>query len=421
MGKYRPTNIVESLLTYLGIGRLGQNTLLSTVGLGTRAVIQAGYLILLAHWMGAEGYGLFAGSVAAAVLISPLAGWGVSYVLSRRVSRDRSKSRALWATGLWQIALTGALLVALLMLASGFLLHARVSVIAMLLLGLAELIALPAAQLATSACLALDRGGSAAVSMCLVPAGRLVAVGLAALLGIAGSPDHVAVLHFTGSILGLIATLFLIAKIDGWPAWRAKLSLRETTREGTRYAAGALVGTSYQEVDKVLMLQLLGAAIVGPYTAAFRVISVFALPIAALMGAALPRLFAARDIAVSQRTRRALTLAATSYAIVAVVIAILISPLMPTIFGASFSEATHYLLLLAPWPILYALHQSAATTLTGCDRQGARVAVEGLGLVIIITLNLLLLRSMGAAASVLALLVTEAFMAAGCWLLLRRA
>src|SRR3546814_17242400 len=58
------------------IGRLGQNTLLGTGGLAIRALIQAGYLLVLSRWLGASGYGLFAGSVAVAILGAPLAGWG---------------------------------------------------------------------------------------------------------------------------------------------------------------------------------------------------------------------------------------------------------------------------------------------------------------------------------------------------------
>lgn len=46
------------------LGRLGKSTILSSAGLGIRALIQAAYLLLISRWLGAEGYGLFAGIVA---------------------------------------------------------------------------------------------------------------------------------------------------------------------------------------------------------------------------------------------------------------------------------------------------------------------------------------------------------------------
>src|SRR3546814_10749382 len=68
--------------------------------------------------------------------------------------------------------------------------------------------------------------------------------------------------------------IILIARLDGWPDWRARLGWRRASRQGTVYAIGRFVGSSYLEVDKVLMLQILGAVMVGSYTVGFRVLSV---------------------------------------------------------------------------------------------------------------------------------------------------
>lgn len=408
-------NLLDRALTRLRIGRLAQNAVYGSVGLGTRAVIQAAYLILLSRWMGAQGYGLFAGSVAAVMLIAPLSGWGVSYVLSQGVARDRAVSRPLWATALVQIVLTGTLLAVVVIVATAFGMKERISVISMLLVALAELVILPMAQVCTSLCFALDRGIPAAVAICIVPVGRLLMALVFVAMGAAGTPSVVAFSHFGGSIAGIIGSVLLIACIDGWPAWRKRWRLKKTVSRGTAYAVGAMVGTSYMEVDKVLMLELLGAAVVGPYTAAFRVASVFALPISALMGAALPKLFAARGVVQGRSTLKAIALASFGYGLVAMVVAACVSPLMPSIFGADFASASKYLVWLAPWPVLFALHQAAATGLTGFDRQRARVFIESGGLILVVVLNVGLLKNVGAEASVLALLAGEAFMAALCW------
>lgn len=411
---------LERLMARLGIGRLGQNTLLSTAGLSTRAVIQAGYLIVLSRWMGPHGYGLFAGSVAVAIIIALVSGWGVSYVLTQRVARDPASSRALWATAIVQVLLSGVLLIGVLILGSSVALVERVDIRSMLLLGFAELIALPLVQVVTGLCLALDRGATAAVSMCLIPAFRLFTMIVAVAAGVAGTPDHVAFLHFAGSVVGMLIAIYLVNRVDGAPAWPKRLPWRYVTAEGTRYAVGSLVGTSYQEVDKVLLLQILGATVVGTYTAAFRVMSVFVLPVTALMGAALPRLFAIHGTPSGSRMLKTITLAAVCYAAVATVAAALVAPLMPFVFGHAYAISTKYLLMLSPWALVFALHQSAAIGLTASDRQGARVMVESLGLALVIGMNLGLLRTMGVGASVLTLLTAEMFMACGCWLMMRR-
>ena len=402
----------------MGIGRLGKNTFLSTIGLVVRALVQAGYLVVLSRWMGPNGYGLFAGSVAAAILLSPLAGWGISYVLTRDISQDRLKSHSLWATAIIQIVLSGIILIILVTFVSGHFLVARVNSGSMFILGFSELIAVPLAQAATCMCLALDRGLSAAFAMCIIPASRFVAVVTFLSAGFLGSPHNVAALHFFGSIVGAALTVYAVSRIDGAPDWSGRMRLTKATSDGTHYATGALVGSSYQEVDKVLLLQLLGAASVGTYTAAFRVMSVFVLPIAALMGAALPKLFAEQKVEGTHRTLRIVTFSSIGYAMAASLAAAVISPLMPLIFGSGFTASSDYLLMLSPWAIIFALHQSGATGLTAPNRQVTRVVVEAIGLLFVIGMNLLLLKSLGVRAAAMSLLTAEVFMASACWSML---
>lgn len=394
-------------LTRYQPGRLGRNTLLGTAGLGVRAVIQAAYLLIVSRWLGAEGYGLFAGSVALAVLGAPLANWGSSLLLTRCIAQDRSTSRAMWATALVQTGVFGSLLVLAVLAIAALLLQQRLPLAPMLLLALSELILLPAAHAATSQCHALEHGAASAVSMCLVPVGRTLAMLGAIGSGFAGTPAHAALAHFTGSALGLAAAVAVVATIDGWPAWRKRMPLRDATRQGTAYAVSNVAGTSYQDVDKVLMLQLLGAAVVGPYTVAFRVAGIFVLPVSALISATLPRLMAQHGSSDSSRTYRAVMLTALGYGFIAGVAILIFAPGIPHLFGADYRAATNYLMLLAPWPVLYALRQYLAVKLTATHRQRARSVTEVFGLILVIVLNFTLLPHLGGIASVWALLATE--------------
>lgn len=402
-------------------GRLGQNTLLGTAGLGTRAIIQAAYLLIASRWLGAQGYGLFAGSVALVILGAPLANWGSGLLITRYIAQDRGSSRAMWATALVQTGVMGGLLVVIVLGVSALLLRQGLSPTPMLLLAISELLLLPAAHAATSQCFALERGMASAVVMCLVPLGRTLAMlGLIA-MGMAGTPDHAATAHFMGSLLGLVAVVAMVAAVDGLPAWRSRLPLRVALRQGSAYAVSNVAGNSYQEVDKILMLQMLGAAVVGPYTVAFRVASIFLMPVTALIGASLPRLMAhAKSHDERARTYRAMLLSAVGYGLLAAVGILIAAPWVARVFGSDYALATHYLALLALWPALFALRHCLAAHLTASHRQAVRSGVEFVGLSVIVLLNFLLLPRMGAEAAVLALLATEISMAAVMALLIKQ-
>lgn len=406
------------MLARLGIGQLGRNTLFTTSGLVFRAAIQAVYLIVLSRWMGAHNYGLFAGSVAAVMFLAPVAGWGINVTLSRQLAQRRSGLRELWPIALGQIAVSGSLLSMIVLIGAAAVLHERVGFGAMALIACAELIALPVNRAAASAALAIGRGGSSALVVCLIPLGRTIAVCVAAVLVDRGAPGTVAVLHFAGTVTGAFAAHGIMAYLASKSETEVRPSPRAMVREGGGYAAGALLGTSYQQVDKVLMLQLLGASVVGPYTAAFRFVVIFTLPLTALVTATLPKLFGSADDVQGARTLRAVTLAGAAYSLLAVAVLAAGSPFVPMIFGAEYVETARYVLLLAPWPFIFALHQIFATALTGSGRQRLRVAIETSGLILIATLNLALLTWIGPSGAIVALLVSEAFMALMCGLVL---
>ena len=392
------------------LGRLGKNTIAGTVGLSVRAVLQAAYLLILSRWLGAEGYGLFAGSVALMTLCAPVANWGSLLFVTRHIAHDRRRSGAIWATALTQIGVMGGL-VALGMLALSAMLPQRLPLAPMLMLAISELIMLPVTWAATSQCYALERGAASAVAVCLGSVGRVLTVFLVVAGGVAATPTHAAIAHFAGSALAVTAAVVLVARVDGWPQWQSRMRLRESLREGTPYAVSNVAGSGYQEIDKFLMLQSLGAAVVGPYTVAFRVVSIFLMPVTALISASLPRLMARAGSSDGQRTYRAMLLSGVGYGVLAGAVILLVGPWMPRIFGSDYAPATHYLGLLALWPPLFALRHSLATHLTTHHRQATRSCVEMGGLGVVLVLNLLLLPRIGAEAAVLALLGAEVLVA----------
>jgi O-antigen/teichoic acid export membrane protein len=388
-----------------------------TAGLAARAVIQAAYLVLVSRWLGASGYGLFSGCIVVGVLAAPLAGWGMPAIVVREVASDRSHVRGWMARGLQHLLGSGAMLAVVVALIMIWGMHTRLP---MRLLAVSEVILLPTSQMIGSTFLALGQATQAALNYCVVPLVRLLAVVPLLVYGSAADPSRLATIHFGASLFGAMITLYVFAAVNGWPDWRHRPPLRHVARDGTGFALGTFVSAGYPEVDKVLLLQILGASAAGNYTAAYRVMSVLVMPINALLTATLPRLFALREEAPKARMLKHAIVAALGYASLAAIAAAIGAPLMPKVFGAGFGDSTSYLWMLAPWPLVFALHQVLATGLTAYDRQFSRLLIDAGGVVMITTLNLLFAKTFGVTATAMTLLSAEAAMACACWLVMRR-
>jgi O-antigen/teichoic acid export membrane protein len=218
-------------------------------------------------------------------------------------------------------------------------------------------------------------------------------------------------MHVLGTVLGAAAVFLLVRALVGRADWRGIAPSRELASRGHGYALGMLTGTSYTEVDKVLMLQIAGAAMAGLYTAAFRVAAVLVIPVSALTTNALPRMFRAAGSPEWMRVFTAVGLAAAAYAALAMGLALAVAPWLPAVFGADYAPSSALLRILAAWVAMYAVHQVAGAGLTSIGRQGTRVAIEACGLGAIVVLNLALLPRLGATGAAWSLLAAESAIA----------
>jgi O-antigen/teichoic acid export membrane protein len=397
------------------LGRLGRIASYTTIGLGARAVVQAVYLVVLSRWLGPTDYGLFSGSLVAATLLAPLSGWGMIYILSREAARDRAAARMWLLIALLRTLTSGAALAAIVVAAS-YGLALRIDSASMVMLAVSELVVLPGAQVTGRAFVVLDQALNAALSICVVPAFRVVAVFACIALGVAATPASVATAHCIGSIVGLLVVLAQFAAANGIPGPYVESAARGLFREGTAFALGAFVMIAYPELDKVLVLQLTGPADAADYTVAFRLVSVLVLPVTALVNAALPSLFAA-GAADRQSKLTHVAASAASFGVLAALLCLLVAPAVPLVFGAAYAPATTLLRLLAPWPLVYALHQCAALALTSGGLQKWRVLIEAAGIVLIVVLDVNVLPTFGVQTAALVLIGVEILMAFACWCL----
>lgn len=413
---------LQPVARFMKLGVFGRNTVFSTLGLLLRSTIQAVYLIMLSRWMGVSDYGLFSGYVAIALVLSPLSGWGIMVLVTRQLSKERARGREILAAALLQVFLTGGLLLGLFWLIADHFMLLQGALSTLFLLAISELVLLPISILLINICLAYEKGGMASVAMCLIPVSRLCSVVAGFLVFNVDSVDGLALFHFLGSLSGALIAIFIAIGIVGRPIWTtAAISLRRNVAEGGKYGVGSLLNSGYLEVDKVLIIQLLSAEALGAYNVAFRVASIFLLPISALLGVFLPRLFVSSSDAVAGKSFKTVFFLSMSYGAVAAAVIAVASFFMKDIFGADFHQSQTIMLLFAGWPLFFAFHQFFGCLLTGRELQRQRLSVEFGGFFIVIMANLALLPHYGVSASIASLYAAEFFMGLGCWVMWRRA
>lgn len=404
------------------LGALGRGAMITSVGLWLRAVLQAVYLILVSRWLGAAGYGLFAGSMAAVVLFAPLAGMGMGYVFTDHLARTPDLAGGLWRR---VVAVGGGCAVAVAAVVAigvAWAMPQRLGNTTLVALAASELIAVPTVSIASTALLAVGRVGLANLVVVLIP---LVRIALVAGVMLAHAAPSLAILvaaHMLGAFLVMPCALRVATHQFTKSSAGAVLPTRMAmVGDGIAYALGGAISAGYPEVDKVLILRILGPGETGVYTAAFRVISVLTMPVVALVTAALPRLFmTSLEGGKREKMLRRVALAGVAYGLVGALLALALAPTIPWIFGADFAAASHYVLLLAAWVPLAAAHQIGATALLTVYSKPARILMEGLGLLSIAALDILLLPRMGLVGAVYGLLAGEVVMTACCWWFFRR-
>src|SRR5579872_7442631 len=86
--------------------RIAGNTGIMAIGTMLRLLLQSGSFIIVARFMGATGFGAFAGVVALVMTASCFSGWGCEMLLIRRVARQPSSFPRAFGSGLAYMAMT---------------------------------------------------------------------------------------------------------------------------------------------------------------------------------------------------------------------------------------------------------------------------------------------------------------------------
>ncbi len=386
-------------------------------GLALRIFTQAGVFITLARVLGASNYGTYAATLALANSVGFLSGLGVQTLIIRNVTRDPENLAEAWRRSLCAIIITAPVLLACYYGIVRALFSDKISIIACLSIGLADIIFTPLNMTAIGAYQGRERMGRASWLL-LVPVlprlgGALCMFPLAAILPSHLSLDAWSILYLISAFLAALYSLRLLSKDFNLSNKPIFSGTTHTLRDGFPFAIGRASDKIYNDIDKTMLARLSSAEAAGIYSAAYQIAILVMVPVYSLFLAAVPRFFRTGKKGVSATLVYALRLLPPmlAYCLMIGFGLFFLSHLITIIIGENYAEAAYALQWLAWLPTISLPRFFLQVILTGGDQQKNAVSILSAGCLFNIILNLWMIPIWSWKGAVAATYVTEIAMA----------
>lgn len=342
----------------------------------SRLPLQAAYFLLVARSLGADGFGIFAGVAAVAAALGPFANLGGGMILLRDASREPGRLRECFGRTLRTLAWSGSAL-AVIAAGAAALLMPRASFGLGLLVGLADLLFLPALGAASYTFVATDdlrRAGRMQLELSVL---KLAAAGLLAWAGSAASLPFWALLYCAATAAAAALALRAAFKSFGRPQLSRGLG-PEALKDGLPFSLAASARNINNDIDKAFMARWAPLDESGAYAAAYRILTISLLPVKAVMAAAQSGFFrhGAGGLESGSRFVLGLMPVPTAYAAATSAALWLAAPLAPLLLGPAYAEAAAALRWLSPLPLIRTLQEFPSNALTGSDHNRWRAWVH---------------------------------------------
>lgn len=342
-------------------------------GYGAQLLLQIGWLVMVLRVLGPEGYGTLVALTAVTIAVSSFAGLGCDQLLIRAVSADRSRLAGWVGHSVVAIGASGLALSVLLLPVLAWLEPGGLDAWHLLLLAATDMVLGRWANLGIAIYMATGQSVRQSTMAVTAQVTRLLAIVAAAAMPGALTLDDWVVWYAAGTALSVLVCLGLV-RLDHGPAeWRW---IGGQHRDGLAFGAETALQAAARDLDKPLVLAMLGPAAAGAYAAAQRIVDAMSLPIRSVGYAVYPRLFAMQAEAPGSAGRFALRLLPALAGLGA------LAGLVP-LFGAGllgmafprYAELPLLLQLLAPMPALMAVYVLGADLLSVEGRQVMRLGV----------------------------------------------
>ncbi len=394
-------------------GKLAKDTSLLTLGMGIRAFSQGLVFIIIARSMGADGYGGFVSLIAIAGMLSGLVGFGSHVLLTRDTALNPQKFHSAWGHTLFSLAISAPIVFIVYLLLAFFILPNEIGWMPIIFIGIADLIFWPLSNVCVSAYQGFERMGRVSRIIIAPVMMRLFAAFI--FLSLLMNENIQQSMLLTWSSLYLIAamvaasyTQWLVYKDLGKPVFSNSHGFTRI-KESMPFALWASSDKLYIDADKMMLARMTSLDVTGIYSAAYRLIDIFLLPLHGLIGAATPRLFQEGNKGIHHSFVYSIKLVKLPliYSLSVGFIIYLLANFIPLILGPSFYESIEAIRYLAWIPIMILpkiLLQSILAS-SGFQKKGMQIVLAGA--VINIISNLFLIPIMGWKGAAIATYIAE--------------
>ena len=373
--------------------------------------LQALQFVFLARLLGATEFGRVAAANALVAIAVPLAGLGYGNLLLMRVSRDRSGLRVDAGNAQLAVGLTGGAMVVIVASLGQRLYGDGTSVTLILALAVNELVLVRSVLVLGQLWQAVDRVERTSLLNMGVGLCRFAA---AISLFFMEHPDAET---WAITVCALLLLLAIAAHASAVRSFgRPRVDLRRLWRdraEAVHFLLGTGAKALYTDLDKVFLARWAGAAELGAYTAAYRLVVMAFLPIRSLLEASATQFYRSGAAGLERSyvvTRKLLKLALPYGAAVGVVM-VLAAEWVPHLLGPSFSSMTPMLRALALLPLIQAIHYAFSDALTGAGLQRVRTRLQWLTAAVYVGAAALLVPGLGWQGAAAVCVLSESLLA----------
>ncbi|TCZ77509.1 polysaccharide biosynthesis protein [Paenibacillus albiflavus] len=387
----KATRIIQSKSKLL-TNQLVKNTLWMLVGQGSRILIQAGYFILIARTLGANGFGSFAGVVALTAILSQFTSLGTGTLLLKHVAIDHRSFPVFWGNALLITALSGVAMIGVMIGFSEILFPETISLLLVISIAFSDLLFLPLLDLSTQAFQAFEKMFWTSLLQVFLSVSRLLAVVSLHWFISSPVPEEWGLFYLVSTVLSALIGCIAVTISLGAPS----LSLSKYWSEamvGIHFCMSQFAQSMFNDSDKTLLPRLASVEAAAIYTSAYRIIDVSFTPIRSLLAASTARFFkhGASGIEGGWKFGRKIFPAGCIIGALSGILLLLIAPFIPYILGSEYQQAMYAIQWLSVIPLLKAINYFAADLLTGSGFQSQRNKIQFSVVILHIAVNLIVI------------------------------
>ncbi len=373
------------------------------VGRAIRSVFMLAAMVITARHLGPHDFGLISFAISMTLLFSLFPGPGLDTILTQELVRRTHERRVFLGSAL-ALHLACSALCYLLLIGAGAMMSETRSV--WMLIAVCGISYLPRSSFVLTAFFDSQLGGRYVMISESIQALVGFAIRLILIWAEAGTMAFVLAWVVDCAVLALVQWLIFSNLFAELRRWRASWSvIRVLLRRVFPLAMSGAMILVYQQVDKIMLKVMIDAETVGQYSLALRFVYAGAiLPILGVRALA-PKLFEMRERADNtQYILRAQHLHdATTCMSIAIMFALMAAaPLLPYLCGATYAPAVFVMIIAAPLVVGATMGAASGQQMVAEELQRLAPLRNGVGCVINIALNFLLIPRWGGVGAAMA-------------------